>query len=66
MTHQTTTKNESKFLVLPSRSVRDVYLRAIRAGKVRWNYAVTWRDVAGYGLNVAVADWVKPGQSYIN
>lgn len=56
-----------KHLVLPTKELREVYLRAIRARKVKWHYAVCYKDTRGFGLQLACnVKWLKPGQIYID
>jgi hypothetical protein len=58
----------SKSFILPkeARSLLRVIERGMRAGRVRWNYANFWCDVNGWGVQLAITDWVRPGQLYIN
>lgn len=55
-----------KFIICPTRSLQQLVLRRVRQGKTKYNYAVAYRDTRGFGLSLAKADWVKPGQVYIN
>ena len=57
---------EHKMLVT-SWNARDVYRRAIKKRRVKWNYMVTARDSSGGCIvSLAVVDWVEPGDFYIN
>jgi len=56
-----------KFIILPAGSnLHRLIARAVSRGKLPYNYMNAWRDVGGIGIQLAVADWVKPGQAYIN
>lgn len=57
---------KSRILVLPSRSLRDLIIRAVRRRRVPYNYAVAYRDTRGFGLSIAVVDWLPSGQTYVN
>ncbi len=59
--------NTPKNLILPEGSnLHRLISRAVKARKVHYNYLVVFKDVAGIGIQMAVADWLKPGQTYIN
>lgn len=56
-----------KLLVLPTRQLRDLLVRAVRARRVKWNYANCFQDVRGFGIQLAVAEWcTKQNTTYIN
>ena len=56
----------SKTLVLPTRNLARLVQRAVRDGKLPYNYFVGWVDVGGYGVHLAQVDWLPEGRTYIN
>ena len=62
-------KPKFKMMVLPNRGAIEVWKRAVRSRRTHFNYAVIWRDVNGWGIQLAVSDWVSaigPNRTYIN
>lgn len=56
-----------KHVVLPTRELRDLYIRAVRQRRVKWNYANCYLDTQGYGLQLALADWcTEQGITYVS
>lgn len=45
---------------------RRIALTTLRHIYPHLNYSVFWKDVQGYGLEMAHALWLKPGQTYHN
>ena len=55
-----------KNLMLPTgANVINILKRAVRARSTTWNYMVTWKDVAGTGVHLAVVDWLPTGAVWV-
>jgi len=54
----------SHWYVLPTATLRDLVCRQLLRKDSRLNYVLFWKDVNGFGLQVAHADWVRDGAVY--
>lgn len=55
------------WMVLPTRSLRQLVYRHLRQTYPQLNYCCEWKDVHGYGINLTVAEWMtqeNPGKMY--
>lgn len=59
--------SSGRIVVLPTRNLQELVLRAVARGRTRYNYAVAFRDVAGWGVSLGDADWVRNsgGRPYV-
>lgn len=56
-----------KMIIVPQGSgIVALLKRAVRARKTHYNYMITWRDVNGTGISLAVAPWLEGNQTYVN
>lgn len=56
-----------KMLIVPRNSgVVEVLKRAVRRRRIKYNYLVTWHDVQGVGISLAIVDWLAGNDTYIN
>ena len=58
----------SKTVYVPSVSLANLVYRAVRAGRLPYNYCCAWRELrpGWIAIHLANADWVAPGRSYVN
>lgn len=55
--------DQSKFYVLPTDNLRRLVIRNRTKLVQDCNYVLTWKDTAGFGLQLAHADWVPKGMT---
>ncbi len=56
--------NGSRWFICPTRSLRELLLRHKNKLVPGCNYVLDWKDTHGWGLQLAVADWVPNGHVY--
>lgn len=56
--------NESRWFICPSKAFRDLLLRHKDKLVPGCNYVLPWKDVNGWGLQLAIAGWVPKGHVY--
>lgn len=56
-----------KSVIVPNVNLAKLVYRAVASGKLPYNYCVGAYDISGgIWISLANADWVRPGQPYIN
>lgn len=57
----------NRIVIVPNVNLAKLVYAAIRKGKLPYNYVAGFYECnGGIGLSLGNADWLKPGQVYIN
>lgn len=61
------TPPKAKSVLVPTVNLANLVYRAVRKGRTPYNYCAAIRDASG-GIYIQLgwADWVRPGDTYIN
>ncbi len=55
----------NRIVICPTRELQQMVVRMIANKKTRYNYAVAFLDVSGWGLSIGVVDWLPEGSVYV-